>query len=87
MPTPQPTYNTLEEIQRRKEELQTGIQQQNEQIGTLWREMTTPQDTNSKVELIASLVTNSVTAIDGFLLVRKLLKTYGWIFKKKNKKK
>ena len=87
MPTPQPTYNTLEEIQRRKEELQTGIQQQNEQIGTLWRELTTPQDTNSKVELIASLVTNSVTAIDGFLLVRKLLKTYGWIFKKKNKKK
>ena len=83
----QPTYNTLEEIQRRKEELQTGIQQQNEQIGTLWRELTTPQDTNSKGELIASLVTNSVTAIDGFLLVRKLMKTYGWIFKKKNKKK
>lgn len=80
---PQPTYNTLEEIQQRKDELQAGIQQQNEHIGTLWHELTTPQESNSKGELIANLVANSVTAIDGFLLVRKLMKTYGSLFKRK----
>jgi len=83
---PQPTYNTLEEIQLRKNELQADIQQQNEQIGKLWHELTTPQESNTKGEMIASLVTNSITAIDGFLLVRKLLKTYGWLFKRKKKK-
>ena len=84
---PQPTtYNTLDEIQQRKNELQAGIQQQSEQIGTLWHELTAPQESNSKGEMIASLVTNSITAIDGFLLVRKLIKNYGWLFKKKKKK-
>jgi hypothetical protein len=86
MTTPQPTYNTLEQIQQRKSELRAGIQQQSDQIGTLWRRITAPQETTSKGELIASLVSNSVTAIDGFLLVRKLMKTYGWIFKRRKKK-
>jgi hypothetical protein len=38
--------------------------------------------------MIASLVTNSITAIDAFLLVRKLMKTYGTIgnlFRRKKK--
>lgn len=83
---PQPTYNTLEEIQLRKDELQAGIQQQNEQISTLWHDLTTPQESNSKGELLANLVANSVTAIDGFLLVRKLMKTYGSLFKRKKRK-
>lgn len=86
MPQPTNTYNTLEEIQLRKQELQAGIEEQNEQISTLWRELTTPQESSSKGELIANLVANSVTAIDGFLLVRKLMKTYGSLFKRKKKK-
>ena len=71
---PQPTFNTLEEIQLRKEQLQSDIHAK------------APQPSSSKGELIASLVTNSITAIDGFLLVRKLMKTYGWLFKHKKKK-
>jgi len=83
---PHPTFNTLEEIQLRKQQLQSDIQTKNERISTLWSNLTAPQPSNSKGELIANLVANSVTAIDGFLLVRKLLKTYGWLFKHKKKK-
>lgn len=84
---PQPSYNTLEDIQCRKDELQTNIQQRTEQIGDLWHELTAPQKANTKGELITSLVSNSITAIDGFLLVRKLLKTYGSLFNMLSKKK
>ena len=82
-----PVYNTLEDIQQRKDALQADIRKDNEQIGTLWRELTAPQKSDSKGELIANLVANSITAIDGFLLVRKLMKTYGYIFNRKKKRK
>ena len=84
---PKPTYHTLEEIQIRKEELQSNIQQENDQIGILWRTLFAPQKASSKGELVASLVSNSITAIDGFLLMRKLIKTYGFLFNRKKKKK
>ncbi|MCR5365654.1 MAG: hypothetical protein K6E67_05860 [Prevotella sp.] len=83
---PKPTYHTLEEIQIRKEELQSNIQQENDQIGILWRTLFAPQKASSKGELVANLVANSITAIDGFLLVRKLMKSYGRIFSRKKKK-
>ena len=83
---PKPTYRTLEEIQIRKEKLHSDIQQENDQIGILWRTLCAPQKANSKGELVANLVANSITAIDGFLLVRKLMKTYGYIFNRKMKK-
>ena len=83
---PKPTYHTLEEIQIRKEELQSNIQQENDQIGILWRTLFAPQKASSKGELVANLVANSITAIDGFLLVRKLLKSYGRLFSRKKKK-
>jgi hypothetical protein len=83
---PKPTYRTLEEIQIRKEKLQSDIKQENDQIGILWRTLCAPQKANSKGELVANLIANSITAIDGFLLVRKLMKTYGYIFSRKKKK-
>ena len=83
---PKPTYCTLEEIQSRKEKLQSDIQQENDQIGILWRTLLAPQKASSKGELVANLIANSITAIDGFLLVRKLMKTYGYIFSRKKKK-
>jgi hypothetical protein len=83
---PKPTYRTLKEIQIRKEKLQSDIQQENDQIGILWRTLFAPQKANSKGELAANLIANSITAIDGFLLVRKLMKTYGYIFNRKKKR-
>ena len=79
-------YSSLDEIQSRKDELKSDIQQQSGQISTLWRDLTIPQQSNSKGELIAHLVTNSITAIDGFLLVRKLIRSYGFIFGRKKRK-
>ena len=81
-----PVYNTLEDIQQRKDALQADIRKDNEQIGTLWRELTAPQKSDSKGELIANLVANSITAIDAFLLVRKLMKSYRYLFGKKKSK-
>lgn len=82
-----PTYRTLEEIHLRKEELQNDLHKEGDQIGILWRTLFTPQNASSKGELVAHLVTNSITAIDGFLLIRKLMKSYGYLFGKKKKKK
>ncbi len=79
-------YDTLEELQQRKAELSASIQQENEHISNLWHELTTPQPANTKGELISNLIVNSVTAIDAFLLVRKLAKTYGSIFHRNKKK-
>ena len=79
-------YSSLEEIQLRKDELKDDIQQQSGQIATLWRNLISPKTASSKGELVASLVTNSITAIDGFLLVRKLMRSYGYIFGRKKRK-
>jgi hypothetical protein len=78
-------YNTLDDIQQRKNALLTDIQKDSQQIGTLWHELTAPQKSESKGELIANLVANSITAIDAFLLVRKLMKSYRYLFGKKKK--
>ena len=79
-------YSSLDELQSRKDELKDEIHQQSGQISTLWHDLTVPQESSSKGELVAHLVSNSITAIDGFLLVRKLMKTYGYIFGRKKRK-
>jgi hypothetical protein len=83
---PQPTYSTLEDIQQRKGAVQANIQKDNERIGILWHDLTAPQKSDTKGELIANLISNSITAIDAYLLVRKLMKSYGHLFGKKKRK-
>lgn len=88
MPNITPAYTTLEQLQQRKEELRASLQGESQKIGELWHGLTAPKPDSSKGEMIASLVTNSITAIDAFLLVRKLMKTYGTIgnlFRRKKK--
>ena len=79
-------YNSLEEIESRKAQLKDDIQQKSDQIGNVWRDLTTPQPTNTKGEMVASLVTKSITAIDAFLLMRKLMRNYGFLFVRKKRK-
>jgi hypothetical protein len=79
-------YNSLEEIESRKAQLKDDIQQKSDQIGNVWRDLTTPQPTNTKGEMVASLVTKSITAIDAFLLMRKLMRNYGFLFGRKKRK-
>ena len=79
-------YKSLTEIQARKDELKTDIQQESDHITDLWHDLTSPQQSSSKCELIAGLVSNGITAIDGFLLARKLMKSYKFIFGRKKRK-
>ena len=74
---PQPTYRTLEKVRQRKDELLEQIQTDNKQFTTLWNQLFVKREETSRGDYIASLVTNSVTIIDLFLLYRKLKKSYG----------
>ena len=87
---PPTTYHTLDEIRQRKDELLDQMQTDSKQFSTLWNQIFVKRENTTKADYIASLVTNSVTIIDLFLLYRKLKKSYGGIFGlfgKKSKKK
>jgi len=84
---PQRQYSTLEEIRQRKAQLATELQQDNEQFGKLWHSLFVKRSEVSKGEWVSTLVANSVTAIDAFILIRKLIKNYGHLFGKSKKRK
>jgi hypothetical protein len=79
-------YHTLEDVQLRKEELQAEIEKQNEEIGALWSGLFAPRRANTKGELITNIISNSITAFDAFMLVRKLMTQYGSLFGKKKRR-
>lgn len=81
----QPDYQTLEDIQQRKQLLRADMQKNGERIGSLWHKLTAPQKSDTKGELVTNLISNSITAIDAFLLVRKLMKGYGYLFGRKKR--
>ena len=85
-PTTTP-YKTIEDIQLRKSELNAEIQKSSQQIGDLWHELFLPKKASSKGEFIANIISNSITAIDAFLLVKKLINNYGWLIGKKKHKR
>ena len=85
--TPTPAYHTLEDIRQRTEQLYDELQHDSQQFSTLWGQVFKSRENSSRSEFIGSVVANSVTAVDLFLLFRKLMKTYGKVFKKGKKKK
>ena len=84
---PSQDFRTLEEIRLRKDELISQIQDDNTKFTSLWNQTFIKREGNTKSDYIAGLIANSVTAIDIFLVVRKLMKNYGGLFGKKSKKK
>lgn len=76
----QPPFSTLEEIRMRKDHLSDAIEQEGEIIGEMWNDLFKKPDNSTKGEYVASLVTNAITAIDAFLLARKLMKSYSGLF-------
>ena len=80
-------YRTLDELRQRKNQLAEQIQQDNTKFTTLWNQVFLKKEGNSKGDYIASLVSNGFIAVDTFLMVRKLMKGYGFVFGKKKKKK
>ncbi len=85
--TPTPTYHTLEDIRQRKEQLYNELQQDSKQFSNLWGQVFKSRKDTPRSEFIGNMVANSITAVDVFLLVRKLMKSYGKVFKKKRTRK
>ncbi|MDE5948921.1 MAG: hypothetical protein K2G86_09145 [Prevotella sp.] len=85
MKTNRHTINSLEELEIRKEELQTEIHKKGEVVAGLWENLFTEKKTNTRGEMIASIVSKSITAFDAFILARKLVKQYGNLFGKKKR--
>ena len=84
---PEKSYRTLEDIRQRKEELAQGIQEDNVRFGQLWNDTFVLRKDSTKGEWVSGLIANSVTAVDTFLLVRKLVKNYGHLFGLRKKKR
>ena len=89
LPVKKPTteYRTLDEIRQRKEKLADEIRLDNTKFTTLWNQVFLKKEGNSKGDYIGALVSNGFLAVDTFLLIRKLMKGYGFLFGKKKKKK
>ncbi len=80
------TYQTLEDIRARKEQLAADIQADNERFATLWSGLFNPKKPSTKGEWVTTLISNSITAVDAFLLVRKLMKNYGHLFGRRKRR-
>ena len=80
-------YRTLDEIRERKDEMLDELRQDSTKMSTMWNQVFLKREENSKGDYIASLVSNGVMAFDAFLLIRKLMKGYGYLFGKSKKKK
>jgi hypothetical protein len=70
------TYSTLEEIQLRREQLMNDLDEEEEVISDLWHSIFKKNEDATKGDQIMAIVNNTITAIDAFLLVRKLAKNY-----------
>ena len=81
-------YQSLEDIQARKDELLEELNADNSEFGKKWNQLFVSKESSSKAEFVTGLIANSITAIDAFLVVRKLIKNYGGLFgfKKKSKR-
>lgn len=78
---------TIEEIKAKKQELSKSLHSKGDEIGTLWADLFVPRKANSKGELVATIISNGITAFDTFMLVRKLFDRYGHLFGRDKKKR
>ena len=80
-------YRTLDEIRERKDELLEELEQDNTKMSTMWNQVFLKRENNTKSDYIASIISNGIVAFDTFMLIRKLMKGYGFLFGKKKKPK
>ena len=80
-------YRTLDDIRQRKDQLLEQLQEDNAKFTALWNQVFVKKEGNSKGDYIAALVSNGFVAVDTFLLIRKLLKGYGYLFGGKKRKR
>ena len=89
LPVKKPTneYRTLDEIRQRKDQLLDSLQEDNAKFTALWNQVFVKKEGKSKGDYVAALISNGFVAVDTFLLVRKLIKNYGFLFGIKKKKR
>ena len=80
-------YRTLDEIRERKDELLEELEQDNTKMSAMWNQVFLKRENNTKSDYIASIISNGIVAFDTFMLIRKLMKGYGFLFGKKKKQK
>ena len=79
-------YRTLDEIRELKDELLDELHQDNAKMSTMWNQVFLKRENNTKTDYIASIVSNGIVAFDAIILIRKLMKGYGFLFGNKKKK-
>ena len=80
-------YRSLDEIQRRKDQVLNELRQDNSQISTLWNQIFVKLENSTKADYITSLVSNGIIAFDTFMLIRKLMKSYRFLFGSSSRKR
>lgn len=80
------TFHNIEDVQLKKEELRSAIEQRSDTIATLWSELTTVKKSDDKGEIVAGVISKGIMAFDAFMLFSKLYRRYGNLFKKKRRR-
>ncbi len=70
-------YNSLEEIQMRKEQLDEVIELENKEIKRLWGQLTENNEDLSRGQQIGKYIEYGIMAFDGVMTLRKLQRNYG----------
>lgn len=74
---PKPTYQTLEEIRLRKQQLYEALQQDSKQISQTWSQLFVSREDTPRSEYIMKMFSYGITAFDAYMTVRKLRRNYG----------
>lgn len=77
----------LTDIQLRKEQLRTTIDQSGEKVATLWHDLTTVKPSADKGEMVTGIISKGIMAFDVAMVATKLYRRYGSLFKKKKKRR
>ena len=70
------SYNSIEQMQLRKEQLRQVIDLENKEIHRLWKNLTDDSQM-SRGSQIATFISYGVMAYDGIMMLRKLQRGYG----------
>lgn len=78
--------HNLEDIQARKAQLHETIGKQGEKVTALWHDLVTVKQTNDRGEMLSGLLSKGVMAFDVVLMITKLYRRYGSLFKRKKRR-
>ena len=70
------SYSTLDDIRNRKQQLRQQMDSQQQQVHQLWRTLFAKPSESTRGQFVQSVIANSALAIDAFLLLRKLRRSY-----------